>query len=283
MNNLYFKPYMVLVTIMMLNTSCKNEPLETRENEIMSEAITIGSNYNLLNYSPNVYHDYFKQTDNVLGFSSLKPNSLKQHSIVKHSRFSVSQKHIELAINNEMTSMKNESEIITAQEANNVYGKTVSFKINSSNGLSASGDAGTEIEMYVPELVEITNPSVTNLNERSPLCDYRDFVLEWNADANNEEGLVVIAEYFGGNAIPDHTEEKHILNTDYIELDNGRTVLDEALFDGMPNLAFVDIILLRGNVTIEEIQGELYKFFAETHVRLPILLVRDDSTIVKQE
>lgn len=282
MKTKHLKFHIVLAMLFLISTSCNNESIDTN-NEVQQEAIKIASNYNLLNYTPNVYHSYFKQTDNVIGFSSLKPNSLKQHSIVRHSKFSDTNKQLQLSINNETMKMQSESHKITALEAKDVYGKTIRFKINNTNSLSMSRDDGSEVEMYIPELVEITNPSVTTLDERSPLCYYSDFVLEWNADPNNEEGLVVIAEYFGGNAIPQNSQNTHILNTDYIELDNGHTVLSEELFEGMPNLSFVDIVLLRGNVTIEEIEGELYKFFAESHVRLPIILVRDETTIVKQD
>ncbi|MEZ4795693.1 MAG: hypothetical protein R2785_00870 [Flavobacteriaceae bacterium] len=41
------------------------------------------------------------------------------------------------------------------------------------------------------------------------------------------------------------------------------------------------IVLLRGNVVIEEIEGELYKFYAESHMRLPITLVKDINTVKK--
>ena len=55
------------------------------------------------------------------------------------------------------------------------------------------------------------------------------------------------------------------------------------LFKDIPNLSFVNLILLRGNVTIEEIEGQDYKFFVESHQRLPFVLVRDLNTVVKEE
>jgi hypothetical protein len=135
--------------------------------------------------------------------------------------------------------------------------------------------------MYVPELVEITNPQVSNIEERYPLCDFSNFLLEWNADTNNEEGLVVVAEYFGINAVAENSENIHILNSDFIETDDGQELLNQELFKDIPNLAVVHIVLLRGNVAIEEIEGELYKFYAESHMRLPITLVRDVNTVKK--
>jgi len=135
--------------------------------------------------------------------------------------------------------------------------------------------------MYVPNIVSITNPAVKTEQEQYPLCDSKNFVLEWNADPLNKEGLVVIAEYFGFNAIPSDAQQTHILNTDYITLDNGKATLNPDLFNGMPNMAIVHIILLRGNVAIKDIEGESYKFFAESHMRLPIILIKDVSTIAK--
>jgi len=270
-----------LALLFSVMTSCYNEEtgIDTPMQEIPEKII---SSYNLLDYSPNVYHDYFKQSENVIGFSSLKPNSLKPHSIVQRTNFSETSKQKQFSINSRELNLTSRSTTISSKESSDIYGKTIRFKVGSGSTYSRNGD-GTEVEMYVPELVEITNPAVTNMEERYPLCDSSDFVLEWNADTNNEEGLVVIAEYFGTNAVSENSEDHHVLNTDYIEVDNGRASLSTALFQDIPNLSIVHIVLLRGNVAIEKIEGELYKFFAESHVRLPVILVKDVNTIVKQD
>jgi len=115
-----------------------------------------------------------------------------------------------------------------------------------------------------------------------PLCYCEGFVLEWNADPNNEEGLVIIAEYFGENVIPENSDDSHLQNVDMIENDNGKVVLNASIFNNIPNLAMVDLILLRGNVKIEEIDGETFKFYAETHQRMPIILVKDLSSVHRE-
>ncbi len=115
-----------------------------------------------------------------------------------------------------------------------------------------------------------------------PACYYKDFLLEWNADPNNKEGLVIIAEYFGNNAIPTNDNNDHIFNTDIIKEDNGQAILNNDLFKNIPDLGIVHLILLRGNVKIEEIEGQLYKFFGESHVRMPIILVKNLNSIEKE-
>lgn len=280
MKTIYYKLNFALLLLLVLNTSCNNELMDN-SNATQNTEVKIKHEYNLLNYSPNVYHDYFKQADNYLGFSSLKPNALKSHNIVQHAKFSKKGLQKAIAINNITVEPVSKSKGISFNKSSDIYGKTISFRVNTPNSnLSAVAD-GSEVEMYVPELIEITNPSVTNLEERYPLCDANNFVLEWNSDTNNKEGLVVIAEYFGGNAIPENSQDIRILNTDFIEIDDGHTSLSADLFKDIPNLSIVHIVLLRGNVAIEEIEGELYKFFAESHMRLPIILVKDVTTIVK--
>lgn len=281
MKTTYFKLNIAIVLIFMLNTSCNKESIENSEPN--NEAIQkIDNKYHLLNYSPNVYHDYFKQTENSVGFSSLKPNSLEVHNIVQKTIFTDKSSSEKLVfIDNNSIELVTNSKKIDLNRSPDFYGKTVRFKVVSSNSEERTDDDETEIEMYIPELVEIINPSVVNTDERFPLCDSDNFVLEWNADTNNEEGLVVVAEYFGSNAIPEDSQNVHIMNTDNIEIDDGYAVLNPELFKNIPNLSIVHIVLLRGNVAIEEIEGELYKFFAESHVRLPLILVKDINTVVK--
>jgi hypothetical protein len=258
---------------------------KTAINEIVTEEtslVALKSSYNLLDYRPNVYHDFFKLTNHSIGYSSLKPNSFTQHSIVQRLNLDNEkiQQHVEIN-GKPLLDFTSSSKLIGAQEEH-IYGKTINFKVNIPNPTAKGVAAKTEVSLYVPDLIEITNPKVSNAEEQFPFCYFKDFVLEWNADTNNKEGLVVIAEYVGDNAIPKNSTNKHVVNTDFIEADNGRIVLDKDLFKGIPNLSMVDIILLRGNVSIEEIDKKTYKFYAETHVRLPIVLVKDLTTIAKE-
>jgi len=227
--------------------SCNTNEISLEESAIQESTIELKSKYKLLDFTPNIYHDYFKQTTYSVGFSSLKSNPLSEHSIVQRISSKEDEKSPSVLIN--------DKKIISLSKANKIS------------------------KMYVPDLLEITNPKIISEKDLFPICYYKDFVLEWNADPNNKEGLVVIAEYFGNNAIPKNDTGEHILNTDIIDTDDGHAVLNNALFKDMPNLSIVHLVLLRGNVVIEEITGESYKFFAESHVRLPIVLLKDVTTI----
>ncbi len=285
MKTINYKLLFIALVLVVLIFSCDNNEAESiEETAIQETSIELKSSYNLLDITPNVYHDYFKQTDHSAGFTSLKSNSLSQHSIVQRININDVNKTHSFSINDENISSFSKANKMSKSDSESVYGKTISFKINTGNNLTKNGDSSTEteVEMYVPDLVEITNPKIDSEDKLFPICYYEDFILEWNADSDNEEGLVVIAEYFGNNAIPENSTNEHILNTDVIDTDDGHAVLNNDLFKDIPNLSIVHLILLRGNVAVEEIEGELYKFYAESHVRLPIILAKDLTTVVKE-
>lgn len=268
----------LLLTLGLASCESKND---TPEEVLKISETAIESSYDLLDIKPNVYHDYFEESDNTMGYSSLKPNPLAEASVVQYSSLSpLAKQNSKISINGKEKGMAL-SQKLSANESNSIFGKTVTFRINAANTKTGKLANAEEVVMYVPNIVSITNPEVKTVQEQYPLCDSKNFVLEWNADPQNKEGLVVIAEYFGFNAIPSDAQNTHVLNTDYIELDNGKVTLDAALFNGMPNMAIVHIILLRGNVALKDIEGESYKFFAESHMRLPIILIKDIASIAK--
>lgn len=68
-------------------------------------------------------------------------------------------------------------------------------------------------------------------------------------------------------------------NINHIEHDNGKYVLKNAMFEDVPNLSFIEIVLLRGNIAIDEINGETFKTYAESHQRIQVLLIKDMNSI----
>lgn len=275
-NNKYYLLAMFFISIFI--GACNQKESEIKNLENKNTELQLEDKYGVINYKKTVYEDYFRATDNQIGFTSLKANSLQKHSALK--TVSYSSKNVEISINNKITKVAAKSAFIDKNQQSEIYGKTISFKV-SKKGFGNSKNTESQVDLYVPKLVEIISPKIETEKELFPVCYFDNFIIEWNADSKNEEGLVVIAEYFGNNAIPSASTNNHILNVDYIEVDNGKTVLNKELFKDIPDLSFVHIILLRGNVKVEEIEGELYKFFAESHVRLPIILSKDLNSLTK--
>ena len=206
---------------------------------------------------------------------------MQEFSVYQVSDFdSAEVNSVSINLNNATSTGKSGTTLVAKVEANEIFGRTmkVNFK-NKSGKTFKDGSSSKEIEMYIPQQLTITNPKVETEEDLMPFCYFEDFVLEWNADTENTEGLVVVAEYSGISAIPANDKRIHIVNTDVIKEDNGRAVLDNKIWEGIPNSGVVTLSLMRGNVKIEEIDEENYKFFAEAHVVLPIILIKDKKVL----
>ncbi|MDR0605362.1 MAG: hypothetical protein LBG80_13765 [Bacteroidales bacterium] len=155
-----------------------------------------------------------------------------------------------------------------------LYGKDVSFTI--SPVTKSQDDSSKSISLYIPEIVEITSPKIETEEYLYPYCYYKDFVLRWNSDLKNENGLIVIVEWYGSYFDGQH-ENRYVRNGDLISIDDGEEVLNNELFDDIPDNALCYITLLRGNLeNIELLEENLaYLVAGESHAVLPLVLVRD--------
>jgi len=173
------------------------------------------------------------------------------------------------------------------QPNNQFFGSKVGFslfneKASGSNGaMRTPGSGGVYIEMYVPDLLQITSPNIETPKDLLPYCYYKDFVLGWNADPQNENGLVVVVEWNGSDLYGNEYRE-YVRIADIIQNDNGKAVLNNKLFDGIPHGAIVKIQLIRGNIEATAIvideeydTREEFTFVAASQAILHFILVRE--------
>lgn len=158
-----------------------------------------------------------------------------------------------------------------------MFGRENTFKITEilntrQSDACATEGTSAEISLYIPQPIEITTPAVTSDEDFYPFCYSKDFVLRWNADTNNENGVIVVVEWFGATAGQGDYENTHIRRIDLLE-DTGEAHLDAALFEGIPNTALVELTLLRGDVKNIDLENCTYKVSGETHAYLSLVLV----------
>jgi hypothetical protein len=274
-----YKTYRKLIAIsvgLVIFTSCEKDNEiggKTIAGEVVKE-VNITNEYRLLDYTINKYHDYFKTADNIIGFNNLKSGFQANYSLVEN---------IDLKNKNLKTVMLDNKKIVangTKNELNleefEIFGKTISISINNNKNEENS----QIIEMYIPEKLEISKPVAEA--GKSVYAYYKNFIIEWNADFKNDNGLMVAVEY-SGETVGQKNSEKHLQVIDYIEEDNGKFILKETMFDDIPNLSFIEIVLLRGNIDINELDGETYKTYAEAHQRIPVLLIKDLDSVISSD
>lgn len=160
-----------------------------------------------------------------------------------------------------------------------LYGKTVSYKFIPITSTKGTQKESITIAQYVPELIEITSPRVSNEDEMYPVCYGGNFILRWNADPKNTDGLIVTVDWSGEKMFGPSYDNQSVSRTAFIPEDNGEFRLDPKMFDHIPNTALVFITLLRGNSKTALVGDFSYRMYCETHAVLPIILCRKMRTI----
>lgn len=292
--------YLLSIILSVVMIGCKDDTVKVSEQAQDIENVVTE---NFLFSGENNYSKILRTDAPMIGYSTIKENSLASNELriiddvndISNSEFNLqkspSASSFTLLVNGINLSEMDNQIVDGMQKAkasqNLLYGQNVSFTISrrfksmsSVNGLQRVSSQDTTLTMYVPNLVEVTSPKIEKTSDLFPYCYYKDFELKWNADSKNDNGLVVIVEWTGMNIKGEKTA-KYIRNIDIISNDNGSAVLNEKLFDNIPENAIAYITLLRGSISMvedylaNEGQGQSYRVVAESHAVLPLILVRN--------
>lgn len=231
---------------------------------------------NVLATEPSVYSTYLFVNNPLLGYTSMKENPLadevldgflpKQLSATKNSG-----RDFTITVNGvNISSINSGSSDAKSSFFQSLYGQKVFFSFSNN-----SKDDTSSVGMYIPNLVSITSPKIEEEQELYPFCYYENFILGWNSDPMNENGLIVVVEWNGTLISEEDDCNEYVRNVDQILNDDGKTTLNSKIFDGIPDRALVYITLLRGNIVLADIDEVTYRLFGETHAILPIILIRD--------
>lgn len=232
-----------------------------------------------------LYVRAYETTDFYVQLSSLKPSPLESEQIATASgqRHYQSTKAIQdlgtphsIMIDNiPIIDTKVTTKINGAlPNLKNLYGKTVTYQFVPTTVTKGIETPLIEVSQYVPTLIEITSPRVTNDDEMYPICYGGNFILRWNADPYNKAGLIVSVDWTGEKIYGPNYDGQTVRRTAFIPEDNGEYKLDPKMFDHIPNTALVFITLLRGNIENTLIGDYSYNISSETHAVLPFILCR---------
>lgn len=231
------------------------------------------------------YIDFLAKTDFISGISASSANPLSETNFrAVNERVSISstmKSGMELSVRNIIIDGNNIENIFvgTKSYSSAYYGRNVAFGIKSegkSTKSESEGDIGdVNVEMYIPEVINITWPPVTSEEEIYPLCYYDGLHVKWNADAKNKEGILIVVEWTGLVAYGNHYSDAHVRCLQKVD-DTGNAELDNSLFAAIPDTAICYLTLLRGNIENVVIDENVsYKLFGESHQSLPFVLIKN--------
>lgn len=129
---------------------------------------------------------------------------------------------------------------------NEKYAVTVRHKISRTG---SDGDAAVEddptVVIQTAQPITIYSPYVEEC-ATIPYCYAEDLEVTWNEDPNNEYGVIILTRWTG-LVINEQGTADPIYHASLVP-DNGAAVLNNALFDDMPNNAYVTLFLIRANI-----------------------------------
>lgn len=131
------------------------------------------------------------------------------------------------------------------------YSKNQGINLRRKTTLSRSGeDESTSSDLEVTIMnhvmpITIIRPYVEEC-AIIPKCYYEDMEIEWTADPNNTQGIVVVIRWTGAVVDGEGTDNA-IYNVCLLE-DSGVATLDNAMFDNIPDQAYVTMFLIRASI-----------------------------------
>ena len=162
-----------------------------------------------------------------------------------------------------------------------MFGEIVNFDF-SEMGVPTKGIRVGNIHMYVPAPVRISFPVYDENNHRAPLCYDKDFVVRWNGDSQNKNGVMVIVRWDGTVLFGNDYESSEVIHFKNVP-DTGSAKLDDSMFEGIPDTAYCSLLLLRGDVENIDIDELDYQVLAETHDILDFVLVKNIVSLLGKD
>lgn len=233
------------------------------------------------------YMEYFEPTDYQIGISSSKDGGLPGGSSIScisgisHVRKETVTKtelnelpSIQSFVDGIEISSQNISQTKTSNNILDSFGKVVKFTFGNVPQTKSSEDITGEVDMYVPKEIEFTFPYAESEEDVNPLCYFKDFVIRWNKDDDNPNGVLVAVKWTGSMVLGNDIAGANVCRVASFP-DTGEARLSESFFEGIPDTAYCDLLIFRGNIENIEQGQYTYKLVGKTHHLISFILIRE--------
>ncbi len=277
----------LLLSFVLILVSCVESGLKTeveQEDNVTDTVITITEDSYMADNTITKAHgnlgkydSFFDKSDFTIGISSFRINRFGENRAfafcspngMKHSDSGLAES---ILINGRAVfSMGTKAGDESVLE---MFGRNVSFDFPGME-LVTKGPNGSGIQLYAPRAVEISFPAVQS--KGYPVCFHKNFVVRWNKDVENENGVLVIIKW-SGTVLFGKDYASSVVHSKQVP-DTGTANLEEAMFEGIPDTALCSLYLLRGDIQNVEVAQMNYQLLAETHDELDFVLVRNIAKI----
>ncbi len=291
----YYIFFVVLICSVFFCSCSQKDSIDVLDisEEVVSLIISKDSDYQphktneVLSGNYQKYMKYFEGTDYEIGISSSKDGALPGGATISciSGISQVRKSNVTKADLNELPSIKsfvdgieispqNVSQTKSSNSIMDSFGKIVKFTFcNDFPTKSSDGNIG-EVDMYIPKTIEFIFPHAETEEDLNPLCYYKDFIIRWNKDEDNKNGVLVVVDWTGSMVLGNDIPDTHVCRIAEFP-DTGEAQLPENLFDGIPDTAYCDLLILRGNIDNVEHGRYSYKLVGKTHQQISFILIRE--------
>lgn len=198
-------------------------------------------NFRILTQSSTPYAPLLDNTKAILGWYSFTDMHMFQDSALQIP-FSLNNERNTIVIDNQNNRSLSilDTCIVNSLGNNSVFNIYRTITLNN-YAISSEIHKTIELENFTP--IRFIRPFATECDPM-PFCYYEKMEIEWNAAQDNENGVIIIAEWNGSNAYYDVTDHTCIITADVVE-DNGAAVLSNEFFTDMPHGALVNLWIIR--------------------------------------
>ena len=244
-----------------------------------AEEVNIGK---FLSRDPKAYIYYFAQTDHKFGIISSQDSPsdppcvfayVDSNSMEAPSTKTVRANDVNMTINGVSLNSDYPTKSKEGLEIKSLFGQVVSFGVD-----VQTKSVSEESQLYVPSIITIHSPYIDKENGQLPLCDVSNFILKWNEDTMNDNGVIVQIEWGGVVLFGGQRDDSHV-SISKIFPDTGQAKLDAEMFEGIPDTALCFLTVLRGNVDAMIVDGQSYKIGGATHETMQLVLIRNTKRI----
>ena len=227
---------------------------------------------------PKAYFNYFITTNYKFGILSSQDSPLDSPLLYAYSDDEHQNDLLTKAIGKSMPVMTinglsvNPEPGVKSNIKNSIsplFGQVVSFGI----GCQTKAELD-ETQLYIPQIIFITSPQVSTVTKKLPLCDANSFVLKWNEDTMNDNGVIVQIEWDGTVLFGKHRDNSHV-SIAKIYPDVGQARLNLEMFEGIPDTALCHLTILRGNVDIVVVDDQSFKIGGSSYETMEFVLLRN--------
>lgn len=230
-----------------------------------------------LSSDPKAYINFYAATDYEFGLISSRTNPLTKPSSYAFSRKGRTTEDPGLGVpvnqSLQINGIETNEALKTKSNSNeplaDFFGKKMVFRI----GSQTKSGAFDENELYIPEIVSITSPRITDASELHPRCDINNFVIRWNADPLNENGVIIKIAWGGTVLFGHHLDGSQVILADLFP-DTGEATLPLQMFEGIPDTALCELTIMRGNVDAIMVDDYSYKMGGASSETMSFILLR---------